>query len=244
MSMRAAVVVGLVALLCGVADAKPKKRKSTFAAYIDPAAAEDPRLPWPQNPEWLAVAVLIDRSADSHQLDAAKAATRLVVDGLDDWDMAALVAFDTELDTLVSPRHLIKQRKAFKQALASIKPGRDHDLASVLDEMPEYMTTSPDRKLIVLFADVSNLDDKVAASLRAIHEAYITLVIVELPNADRAQLADKAGGKVHILDGDPSSAWSTTSLENLPAAVVDLRGRIVNARSTTGSARSASPPLP
>jgi hypothetical protein len=229
MLMRTAVAVALVAVVCtgGVAAPKnAKKHKGTFSAFIDPAAPDDPRLPWQQNREWLAVTFLIDRSVDGARLDAAKTAAQRIYEALDEWDMAALMMFDASVDTPMRAGHINARRKQFKRALAGVTTGQGRDLAAALDETRDYMSDSPDSKVIILFTDASDVENNVILALRAIRQAYVTLIIVGLPGADRDKLltlAREAGGKLRMLDGEPNSAWRTTSLDNLTAAIVGLR---------------------
>lgn len=229
MLMRSAVAIALVALLCTSGAAAPKnakKRKGTFSAHIDPAAPDDPRPPWQQDREWLAVAFLIDRSVEGARLDAAKTAAQRIYDALDEWDMAALMMFDASVDTPMRAGHINARRKQFKRALAGVTAGRGRALAAALDETREYMTDSPDRKVIILFTDASDVENNVILALRAIREAYVTLIIVGLPGADReglSTLAREADGKLRMLDGEPNSTWRTTSLDNLTGTIVDMR---------------------
>jgi hypothetical protein len=83
-----------------------------------------------------------------------------------------------------------------------------------------------DRKTRALFTDASDVENNVILALRAIREAYVTLIIVGLPGADReglSTLAREAGGKLRMLDGKPNSAWRTTSLDNLTGTIVHMR---------------------
>jgi Mg-chelatase subunit ChlD len=177
---------------------------------------------------WLSVVLLIDRSAPmaGAKLDAARAAAQKIGHALEDDDQVALLAFDTRV-TYVLRAVCAVERTKLTNALERVKAGGNADLAAALREALRYMEHAPERRVIVLFTDARS-SARITAALRAIRDAYVTLIIVGLPGADRVELgrlADEANGGVFMLEGAPGSQWRAYSLDNLGRLITNLHGR-------------------
>jgi hypothetical protein len=140
MLLRVVVAGWLLVVLGGASQAKPKASalKRKWAPYLERAAPKDPPVPWPTLPAWLDVVFLIERSAanDGAKLEGAKAAAQEIHDALEEWDMAAILAFDTSVEAVRGPGH-VKDRMRFKQALASVTARGGSDAVTALDEAHE-----------------------------------------------------------------------------------------------------------
>ena len=170
-------------------------------------------MPWPSYdfPTWLAVAFLIDRSAatDGPALEAAKAAAQSAYDALQDDDVAALLAFDARVETMVRPTCTVaQQRKRFTKALASVAPRGASNLAAALDETRDYMAPAKDRKVIVLFTDCRRRAGGLHARSRH-SRMRASLLVVALPGANADALRVLPFGRwIRIFELDDASAES------------------------------------
>lgn len=203
--MRAVAGLVLLTVLFGVADAAPKKRTGTFAAYIDPAAPDDPPQPWSTFPTWLSVVIVIDRSATTAgpKLEAAKAAAQKVGDCLLDGDQVAIVAVDLSVRYALRAIYA-ENRTAFKQVLNGVRPTDEGaDLAAAIDEARAYLEPAPERKVIVLFTDLEQADERLAPALATARRADIRVKLVAMPGSDEMKL------------------WSVTSKADVGSASLD-----------------------
>jgi hypothetical protein len=255
MSMRAVVVVGLVALLCGAADAAPKKakkRKGTFAAYIDPSAPDDPPPPPPPpepKPGWLSIVVLVDRTAETSgaKLDFAKLVIR--GDDMATWgdDLIAVLAFNDTVDYVLRPAWAGDAR--IRKAARKLAPASGSaNLASALTETSSYMDKAPNRKVIVLVTDRAEIGDELDEAMRTVRLAHIDVFIVGMPDADEMTLAyvgQEIGARATFTPGTHQDHIDLAeALYNLHYDEPPPNAGRASAGSTTGSARSASPPPP
>lgn len=218
MLQRAVVAVGLTAMLYVVVDAKPKtKLQRKWAAVIDTDAPHDPPVPWESS--GLSVLFLIDRSIYTPQLDAVRSAVRSLHDALDDADLAAIIAFDATIDLAFRATDWVgDSRRKFRKALAGITVGAGGNLATALDEARDYMFYAPGRKVIIVFADLSKLDDKQRAAMDALADARIELVLAVLPGASSILLQGydfRRTRHIYWLDDRSAASQITAGLENL-----------------------------
>jgi hypothetical protein len=207
--MRRWVVLGLIALLVGAADAGPKgkKRRGTFAKYIEPTAPDDPPRPWGTAPTWLAVALLVDRTwSDDTQLDDAKAIAQRVGDSLEKHDQVAILSFDMAIEKVMRGREIGARRKAFKRSLASVTVAPQSDIATALAQTRVFFECAPYRKVLVLFTESGDITERLEAELVAIRRSHINLLVVGLPGASwptLRRLAEIAGGRMFPIGGYP-----------------------------------------
>jgi Mg-chelatase subunit ChlD len=211
MQVRAVVVVGIVTLLYGAAEARPKsqKRHGTFAAYIDDSAPDDP--PRPHRPQDdadsvadLAVAFVIERSTD--HLDAAKQLVRGAVAQLAPNDYTAVIAFDSEALVFVRPTRAVNQVRIDKD-LSRLQRGNGTNLFTGLKEAFEllqglYVKT----KLIVLITDGDGPEDGVIDLVSDLQGSRIRLITIGTKRDNLGQLtriADNAESPVYFLDDPP-----------------------------------------
>jgi hypothetical protein len=179
MQMRAAVVVGIVALVSGAADARPKKRRGVFAAYIDPAAPIDRPRTAP-NTEPLAILFVVQRpsfpDANVWPWDAASRALELRDAAIEE-DLVGVMAFDSTVDTVLKPVPASQLWDAHR-AIRELQTRDGGDLANALTEARAYINEASMRKLIVLIAKETWLDAKLKAALQAIRDDNIAFLVL------------------------------------------------------------------
>ena len=202
--------MGVLALL-GVVDAAPKKnpkRRGTFAAYIDPAAPDDPPRPAAPKPTPLSVVLLIDRSPfhPGGLLDESaimSVAYELVEAVLDD-DLVGVMACDATVELVMKP---VWGADAWRVTRAAyrLKAGAGGTLTAGLEEARTYLGPAPGRKVIVFVTDGGRTDANLHTTLDAIRGDGITLVVVPALTADERDLehiAQTAGGRVVAVHGN------------------------------------------
>ena len=200
MRTRLALIVATVLLLCGLSQGKPRKKRSgTFAAYIDPAAPEDPPRPKPKS---LSVVLLIDKSGLHHDSWRSEAAvpTLEVLRNLTDNDRVAVLAFSSSVDVVLKPTWASEVAR-IAGAVLSLKPARDSNLTAALDEARWYVSAAPGHKVIVLLTSATKHDEKLDATLAAIRTDKIELIVVGMSDSDGHlwRVAEPAGGKLFLM---------------------------------------------
>jgi hypothetical protein len=259
MSVRAAVVVGITTLLCASAIAEPpassnaKKRRGTFAAYIDPAAPADPPRPPPPRPEVeataLSIVVLIDRSAGitGSKLDSAKQAISAIDSMTWGDDLIAVLAFDESVDYVMKPTWAGDPR--LRKSVKKLKASKDAaNLLQALDEVCWYIQAAPGRRIVVLVADGGVRDDELDDAMRLVSGANVQTIVVGMAGGDPAalrRLAREIDAPFVMLDGLRGHDWLAGEIWHQHyIAPPTASGRTTSGRWTIGSARSASPPPP
>ena len=218
--MRGAVVLALIAVIGGFADAAPKRKKrgGPFAAYIDPAAPADP--PRPKQPKRaaerksaapeLAVLFVVDQTVAS--VDDVKRLVTRACDGLAPNDMVAVIGFTNQAAVYVRPTRASNHfritsdvSRMQRSTGGNLYPGlRDaHQLAN-------GMVTEgvPIPKVIVLITDGATPRDGIDELLDDMSSANQKIVAVGVPGADRlflARIADRTRGKLVMLE-DPEGS--------------------------------------
>ena len=241
--MRAAVVVGIVALVCGTVDARPKKRR-VFAAYIDPAAPIEPPRAAP-NTEPLAILFVVQRpsfpDADVWPWHAASRALELRDAAIDE-DLVGVMAFDKTVDKVLKPVRGSELWDVYG-AVRELQTSGGGDLANALTEARAYINEASMRKVIVLIAKETWLDAKIKAALQAIRDDNIALIVLgdDSNSSLLRTIAVRGNGTYIPRDHDVPSLFAKEVRRLRDAAA---KKRSPNARSTIGSVRSASPPPP
>jgi hypothetical protein len=207
--MRGAIMLVLVALLGGLADAAPTKRpkrKGTFAAYIDPAAPADPPRPQPPKPNPLSVVVLIDTSRIPFDFDTYRWDLHYLMSdvtrALTEDDLIAVMTFDASVELAMKPVWG-NDRKPLERAVSSIKEGSGRNLEEALEQARAYIGPAPGRKLIVLVTQGATGDENLTAPLHAIRDDKVGLIVVgtRLPVRDFGpllHLAENANGTLFV----------------------------------------------
>ncbi len=214
--MRTGFGVGVVVMLCIGAQAAPRKqatrRTGPFAAYLDPNAPLDPPRPKVESgPRWLSVVFLFDRAASG---DAVATAPEALLGGLEDGDLAALMAFDRDARIVLRADTVEKMRKRIPKALATLAWSPESDLGKGIAAAHEYLEGAPDARVIVAFTEVHVLDEAARSVIATAEQAGITVFLV-VPGARGGPPASGTPSPIYSVDPRRSLALLGAALDSL-----------------------------
>ena len=210
--MRAAVVVGILALLCSAADAKPKKKRhGAFADYIEATAPDDPPRPPPPPSVWIddgrsqpAVIFVVDRTV--RDLQPIKKLVASACGVLSPNAIVAVVAFDSEAQAYVRPTRAANSFRISNDIMRMETSSNGNACAGLKEAFEIAQAINASSKTVVLLTDGEVPQDGLAELLMDMVASRIRTSVVGTPGGEREVLtfmADAGGGKLFMLDDKP-----------------------------------------
>jgi hypothetical protein len=209
MPMRAAVVVGILALLCGVADAKPKKKRhGTFADYIETSAPDDPPRP-PPPPQYddersVLVVFVVDRTVGD--LNAVKKLVAAASGSLSPNDFVAVVTFDNEAQVCVRPMRAANTFRISNDILRMETSAGGNAFPGLKEAFEIAQGINATTKMVVLVTDGRVPEDGLAELIMDMSSSRIRTLVVGTPGGERevlTRIADRTTGKLFMLEDEP-----------------------------------------
>lgn len=154
----------------------------------------------------LALVLVIDRSGSmsGEKLEQAKQAARASADLLDDSDLFAVVAFDSQPMTLVRLQRATNRTRISADILRLTAGGGTHILPALLEAHELLSAVNAEVKHVILLSDGQAAYDGIAETCDAMRASGISVSAIGVGDADQALLqliADHGGGRMRMAGG-------------------------------------------